>query len=291
MPGSAGSLTRAPAATTTTSAASRPISSRVAGVASLTATPAWESRPCSFLTALQEPGTGLRAALCNSAGPPAVQKPQPDKAWSHAEARVREALPEVHDSPAEAVKLFAFGQDLQRLGDLDLWAVGLQARQLALDELATAPGGRWAGDLLRLSDAALPPARLADTAVLHAAAARLTHTTESAARLEAASRLARDAIRRPATERAAAILEFSRALESPLDLPRSYAEAVALAGQSEKMALDAALRARRPCPATLQALVPDPLPRIPEGWALDAAACQVRERDPHGGEWSGETRG
>ena len=253
----------------------------------------WETQPCRFTEELVRGGDGLDAARCAVVQPTLGYPGLPERlppASARALAAGRETLQRDtrHRDIDAALRLYAFGADLQRLGSLELWVDGLTARATAIGWLTEArPDGRWPAELLALEAAAPAPARIADAAVI----ATYNHLTEPGwserAGIAVASERGAAVVRAAPDRRADEVRAVRQALsvawpegQLPVDLLDAWEASERVRSESIRLALDRTLAQQRQCPASLQALVPDQLPHVPDGWTLEPGSCTALETTP-----------
>lgn len=244
----------------------------------------WNARPCTFLEELLKPGTGAGAAMCQSLTARGDSRGLPDQVHSLAQQRLGEALPRVEESEDEALLLYAFGSDLQRLADPELWRLGVEAQARAVDALAPSPvEGRWPSSLVRLAENALPPVRVADMLILDALARALSVGGGELAQLKRASIYANNAVATAGPQRAEQMAGFAEAHPWPVDVTALWRATEEQRERAVATAINAALREAtadgRRCP-TLRALVPSLLWDEPVGWTVDRERCEARKTTP-----------
>ncbi|MCB9778377.1 MAG: hypothetical protein H6742_07430 [Alphaproteobacteria bacterium] len=246
----------------------------------------WEPASCEFTESLLR-GEGLQASHCAVVQTGTGRNAVPERLLPLARRHIndaREDLDRTRNPVDGALALYAFGSDLQRLGSLDSWKLGLEARAQALAVLSEQKGeGRWTAELLALESVAPAPARAADVAVLDTAARLVNPERSQRQAILMGSRAAREALRVRPEQRASAMRDVRQGLSAALpqgrtelDLVEAWEGAEYVRERSIGIALDAALAARRSCPASLDELVPAVIHRVPDGWQLDGTACRAR---------------
>ncbi|NOY28020.1 MAG: hypothetical protein GXP62_19315 [Oligoflexia bacterium] len=257
----------------------------------------WEPQACDFTDALLRQPDSLNAASCAvvavSVGRQAIPERLPAVA-AHALALGNASLnADVHHKDVDkALKIYAYGADLQRLGTLGLWQQGLMARAQALGWLAdVTPGDYWPAELLVLEAAAPAPARVAAVATLQTYNRLRKPGWSQRIAIGDAATLSADVMRQPANLQEQGMRQVRAALtpawpdgELPLDLVDTWHAAQLVRTQTIRVALTAAvrsaLRSQGHCPASLQALVPDRMAAVPAGWSLEAKGCVPQESAP-----------
>lgn len=244
----------------------------------------WELRPCTFVEELLKPGTGAHAALCQSLSARGDRRGLPEQVRSLAQQRLGEALVLIPTSEEEALTLYAFGSDLQRLADPELWRLGAEAQARAVDALAAMPAGSgWPGRLLHLVEGAPPPVRVADVLILDALAAGDALNTNDLAELERASIYANNAVQTAGERRDEQMAGFAAARDWPVDATLLWRASEAQRDRAISAAINAALHLAtsdgRRCP-TLRGLVPGLLQDEPAGWSVDRETCEARKITP-----------
>lgn len=253
----------------------------------------WAPEACAFAEQLMRTQAGVKAARCAMAsaalGPPGVPQRLPASAQAAAQASLDKLAKDTrHRDVDEALQLYAFGSDLQRMGSLELWSDGLLMRARALAWLADAPpADGWPSELLALEAAAPSPGRVAELAVVQAYGLHREHDWQARASLGSASDLSIQAIRGDDTHRAEVVRTTRQALVDawgtdgpPVDLVESWQAGVLVRSHTQDLALKAALARERRCPDSLDALVPEHLRSVPEGWVLDTSSCLPRRLEP-----------
>lgn len=253
----------------------------------------WETQACRFGEELVRSPGALGAERCAVVQPALGFPGLPERLAPAAAATLaasKESLSKDarHRDVEAALRVYAFGADLQRLGSLELWVEGLQARATAVGWLGKArPDAGWPGELLALEAAAPAPARVVDAAVL----ATYNRLPEPGWRERSALAVAADhgaaAVRAASAQRADHVRGARQALgegwpdgQLPVDLLDAWQASERVRTESIRLALDATLSRQPRCPADLQALVPEHLVRVPDGWSLDAATCRAVETGP-----------
>ena len=248
----------------------------------------WTLQSCTFIEQLIQPGSGATAATCQVVSPRGSSRGLPEQIRGTAQQRVNEALADAETNPDKALRLYAFGADLQRLAHPDLWTLGQEAQARALDALASsAPPATWPADLIRMAEGGLPPVRVTDMVIVDALATRQDLTVADLEELRRASDLATDAIRASGGARETAIDAFTLEAKTPVDVAAVWRQGEALRTRALQVSLDASLKAslgkRGACPHSLDELTPDPLDRVPTGFTLDVATCTAKAATPPSG--------
>ncbi len=247
----------------------------------------WMPRPCDFLEELQRGPDSLDALTCAVVTPPSEPPGVPERVTpdlgrlvsAKAETLRQEGPSHVDD----ALRLYAFGSDVQRLGTIELWLLGQHARAQALAVLADAPPDRtWPRELLALDAAAPAPTRIGNVAVLELLLTSLDPGWNERKALGGGAAAARAAIRARPEDQGQAMRELRLALtgawpdqQAPIDLVSVWDSAVAVRHRTLAVALNAAVSIDDTCPPSLGALVPDTLATVPAGWSLDTTSCTV----------------
>lgn len=244
----------------------------------------WALRPCTFAEELLKPGTGVRAALCQSLSARGDRRGLPSQVRSVAQQRLGEALVLIPTSDDEALQLYAFGSDLQRLADPELWRLGAEAQARAVDALVAMPAASgWPGRLLRLAESAPPPVRVADVLILDALATEPDLSTTDLTELERASIYASNAVQTAGEQRAEQMAGFASARAWSADATSLWRASEAQRDRTISAAINAALHLAtgdgRRCP-TLRGLVPGLLQDEPAGWSVDRETCEARKITP-----------
>lgn len=243
---------------------------------------AWTPEPCTFVEGLLKPGAGASAVLCASLTARGGERGLPDHVRPLAQQRLGEALSGLA-SANDALRLFAFGSDLERLGDVELWALGLEAQARALDALSERPAtGAWPRALLNLALRAPPPTRIADALILEALEGDERVTVAELKQLEKASIYASNAAHTLGAERSEHLMGFVGSGPWPVDVAEVWLRAEEQVDRAVALAIDVSLREAtsdgRRCPS-LRGLVPGQLDEAPAGWTVDRDRCEAR-RDP-----------
>ncbi|RME25315.1 MAG: hypothetical protein D6798_09265, partial [Deltaproteobacteria bacterium] len=231
----------------------------------------WMPRPCDFLEELQRTPDTLDALTCAVVAPPASPPGVPESITPAVERLVTARAEALHDGGNhvdEALRLYAFGSDLQRLGTIELWLVGQRARAEALRYLAEAPpDDRWPRELMDLEAAAPAPSRIGNVAVLELLLNTRDPGWNARKALGRGAEAARAAIRARPEEQGDAMRQLRLALstawpdgQAPIDIVSVWDSAVAVRHRSIEVALTAAVSAQPTCPPSLDSLVPEPLP-------------------------------
>lgn len=246
----------------------------------------WEPQPCDFMEGvLRAPGS-IDPARCTVVqaviGYPGLPERLPAAVTASVDAG-KDALAEDsrHRNIDQALQIYAFGADLQRLGSVELWHRGLLARAAAVGWLADArPDDRWPAELLALEAAAPAPARVTDVALLHSYNRLRERGWSERSALSFASNQAVKVVRLPVHQQAEAVGQVQDALATtwpdatlPVDLVDTWQAAELVRSRSVRVALEAALARHKSCPASLDELVPAQIPTVPQGWTLDPTRC------------------
>lgn len=253
----------------------------------------WETQACRYTEELLRAPDALGAERCAVVQPtlgfPGLPERLPAAATRAVESGKQALARDTrHRDVDAALRLYAFGADLQRLGSLELWVEGLQARATAVAWLGKArPDAQWPRELLALEAAAPAPARVVDAAVI-ATFNRLPEPgwSERAGLAVAAERGAA-AVRASPEARADDVRAARQALATgwpqgqlPIDLVDAWQASERVRTETQRLALDSTLASGKRCPTALQDLVPERLGRVPEGWTLDPTTCRAVELRP-----------
>ena len=195
----------------------------------------WSLRPCTFVDELLRPGAGTSAATCQALEARGAQRGLPDHVHALAQQRFGEALGALTRAE-DALQLYAFGGDLQRLGEAELWALGVEAQARALDALEARDEGGWSRSLQALVEAAPPPTRVADALLLDRLASGERVTVSELKKLEKASIYASNAAHTKGVEREENMAGFAAAWPWPIDAGEAWRRAEAQRSRALAMA-------------------------------------------------------
>lgn len=220
----------------------------------------WDLRPCQFHEALASAPSGGLPELCSAARPLLGHRQPPETALQKARGLLDQADRQLK-TPDQALKLYAIGSDLMRLGSLPAWREGQALRERALRRLAAEErGGAWAAELWSLEENAPQPGRLALVLLIDTFNQRPSHDWKARAALDQGIRAAEEALRGSPEARARAVIDVEerlaphRARQEDEDLLLAWNRAEAQRLAAQQVALDGMLRGHRPCPTRLDDL-------------------------------------
>lgn len=256
----------------------------------------WTPAPCDVLDKLQREAPIAETVKCSIVATPyrdpAIPQGLPARTRQRIEEEARALGQARKDKADRALQLYALGADLQRLGTLELWALGLDTRTEALAVLASLPPDRaWPRALMDLEASAPAPARVADAGVLQAILQEHEMGWQKRQLVARASDQARAAIRLPFDKQEQAIRDVRQSLaglwneeRAPVDLLEAWKASSLVRDRTHQLALQAVLSGQKSCPASLSDLVPAAIAFVPEGWTLDKDRCRPVTPRPIGQE-------
>jgi len=250
----------------------------------------WEPRACDFIEdTIRAPGN-LDAARCAVVTVPIGRRAIPERLSEAATSTISTAVTRLgtdtrHREVDQALMLYAYGADLQRVGSLALWRDGLMARAQALAWLSDAtPDTVWPAELLLLEETAPAPVKV--TALVSLQTYNQLSRPGWGERLAVgdASTLTSAALRSSLNQQEDAVRKVRNALSAawpdgklPNDPVETWQAALLVRNHTQRVALTASLRSLPSCPGSLDELVPSRLRTVPWGWTLDPQTCLPRQ--------------